>query len=84
MKEVLFRLEVFLLLKEKYLMANRLAQLVKILRLVRLHSGRYLFISSYVYIYQCKGYHNNPAFMLARTELMVTQIASGRISHPTN
>jgi len=84
MKEVLFRLEVFLLLKEKYLMANRLAQFVKILRLVRLHSVRYLFITSYVYIYQCKGYHNSPALMLARTELMVTQIASGRISHPTN
>ena len=84
MKEFLFRLEVVLLLKEKYLMANRLAQFVKILRLVRLHSVRYLFINSYVYIYQCKGYHSNPAFMLARTELMVTQIASGRISHPTN
>ena len=84
MKEFLFRLEVVLLLKEKYLMANRLAQFVKILRLVRLHSVRYLFISSYVYIYQCKGYHNSPALMLARTELMVTQIASGRISHPTN
>ena len=29
-------------------------------------------------------HYNRPAFMLARTELIVTQIANGRINHPTN
>ena len=29
-------------------------------------------------------HYNSPAFILARTELIVTQIASGRTNHPTN
>ena len=43
--------------------------------------GRHISVIDF---YDCKSFHSSPTFMLVRIALIVTQMANGRVNHPTN